>query len=316
MNREESNLPIISLSAFESASSMIKEARKLRQTCLEHGFFYLKDHGISSELVKATLNASRHFFKLPDEVKCQYDHSVQSVYPKTSRGYIPLHGETLHAKEGTDPKEIFDLGFERSKSDKPFTGSTLLPNDSVSPHFATTHYALQQEIMTKVAPKLLQALARALREEASFFDPYFTEPTLIQRVIYYRGGYSSAGKHTDNGVFTILIQEELPSPSLRVQSQVEGEWIDVPCLENTFVINLGDMLQHWTNGQFISTPHEVKHTLATSRLSIPFFVYPNIETVFSPLGSDKRISVKDIMLKNFSSIWAEGKGAGRASELN
>ena len=316
MDEQKNNLPIISLSAFEAPHSVKKETKKLHNICLKHGFFYLKDHGISPQLIKATLNASRHFFNLPNDVKCQYDHSMQSVYPKTSRGYIPLLGETLHAKEGADPKEIFDLGFERPESDKPFTGPNILPDDSICPHFATAHYALQQEIMSKVAPKLLQALAQALGEETSFFDPYFTEPTLIQRVIYYRGGYSSAGKHTDNGIFTILIQEELPAPSLRVQSQNEGEWIDVPCLENTFVINLGDMLQHWTNGLFVSTPHEVKHTLATSRLSLPFFVYPNIETVFSPLGTDKCVSVKKVMLENFSSIWVTGKGAGRAGELN
>ena len=168
--------------------------------------------------------------------------------------------------------------------------------------------------MGKVTPRLVQALALALGKEATFFDQYFTEPMLIQRVLYYPGTYSSAGRHTDIAFMTILIQEELSSPSLRVQSK--GEWIDVPCLENTFVINLGDMLQYWTNGLFISTPHEVKHTLPVSRLSIPFFVYPNIETIFTPLGSDETVSVKKVALKSFDALWVLGEGSGRAKELN
>jgi len=308
-----SSLPIISLAAFDEADSAAQEAEKLRDACLEHGFFYLKDHGVSPNVVNATLEASRTFFNLPNEVKRQYDHDVQKVYPKTSRGYIPMYGETLHEDEGPDSKEIFDLGFTRPLSGQPFTGPNILPDESIAPAFATAHVAIQEEIMGKVTPKLVRALALALGQEATFFDPYFTEPMLIQRVLHYPGTYSSAGKHTDTAFMTVLIQEELSSPSLRVQSK--GEWIDVPCLENTFVINLGDMLQYWTDGLFVSTPHEVKHTLPVSRLSIPFFVYPNIETIFTPFGSEETVSVKEVALKNFDSIWLLGEGAGRAKEL-
>jgi isopenicillin N synthase-like dioxygenase len=90
-----SSLPIISLAAFDEADSAAQEAEKLRDACLEHGFFYLKDHGVSEQVVNATLEASRSFFNLPNEVKRQYDHDVQKVYPKTSRGYIPMYGGNL-----------------------------------------------------------------------------------------------------------------------------------------------------------------------------------------------------------------------------
>ncbi|MEM7534213.1 MAG: 2OG-Fe(II) oxygenase family protein [Chloroflexota bacterium] len=75
---------------------------------------------------------------------------------------------------------------------------------------------------------------------------------------------------------------------------------------------MGDMLQYWTDGQFVSTPHEVKHTRPVSRLSIPFFVYPNIDAVFTVFGSNKTISVADVMLANFESLWVKGTGGGRA----
>ena len=139
---------------------------------------------------------------------------------------------------------------------------------------------------------------------------------MIQRVLEYPAHHGVAGMHTDNGIFTILIQELLPSPSLRVYTR--GAWIDVPSLPGTFVINLGDMLQRWTNGRFVSTPHEVNHDLAVSRTSLAFFVYPNIDAVFTPLEgpANERISVRDMMMRNFDSIWVEGTGAGRARELS
>ncbi|MEB3340620.1 2-oxoglutarate and iron-dependent oxygenase domain-containing protein [Okeania sp.] len=306
------SLPIISLSELEKASQ--QEIKKLYDVCDEHGFFYLKEHGVSSEIVNQTIEASRKFFELPEDVKLNYRQDIQKVYPKTCRGYVPLYGEFLNKEIGFDPKQVFDLGIERPLSEEPFTGPTVIPDDSVAPGFASSHYQLQNEIMTKVTPKLLKGLALALGLEASWFDKYFTEPTLIQRTIYYPAGTGKAGKHTDNGIFTVLIQEYFPEPSLRVHTK--EEWIDAPCVEDTFVINLGDLLQMWTNRLFVSTPHEVIHRNSeATRISIPFFVYPNIDAIIEPFGTTEKISSKEVMLKNFVSIWETYEGAGRAKEL-
>ncbi len=306
------SLPIISLSELEKASP--QEIKKLYDVCYEHGFFYLKEHGVSSEIINQTIEASRKFFQLPEDVKLNYRQELQKVYPKTSRGYVPLYGEFLNKEIGFDPKEIFDLGIERPLSEEPFTGPTVIPDDSVAQGFASSHYELQNQIMTKVTPKLLKGLALALGLEANWFDRFFTEPTLIQRTIYYPAGMGKAGKHTDNGIFTVLIQEYFPEPSLRVHTQ--EEWIDAPCIEDAFVINLGDMLQMWTKGLFVSTPHEVIHRNSeATRISIPFFVYPNIDAIIEPFDTNEKISSKEVMLKNFVSIWETHEGGGRAKEL-
>jgi isopenicillin N synthase-like dioxygenase len=306
------SLPVISLSELEKASEI--EIKKLYDVCYEHGFFYLKEHGVSPEVINQTIEASRNFFELPENVKLNYRQDIQKVYPKTSRGYVPLYGEFLNKEIGFDPKEIFDLGLEKPLSDKPFTGPTIMPEDSIAPGFASSHFQLQNEIMTKVVPKLLKGLALALGLEANWFDRFFTEPILIQRTIYYPAGFGKAGKHTDNGIFTVLIQEEFPQPSLRVCTK--DEWIDAPSMEDAFVINLGDLLQMWTKGLFVSTPHEVIHRNSqATRISIPFFVYPNIDAVIKPFGTEEKISSKEVMLNNFVSIWETHEGAGRAKEL-
>ncbi|CDN10001.1 hypothetical protein RintRC_5111 [Richelia intracellularis] len=71
----------------------------------------------------------------------------------------------------------------------------------------------------------------------------------------------------------------------------------------------------WTDGTFVSTPHEVIHESPGSRISIPFFIYPNIDATIEPFGKGEKISTKEVMLSNFESIWVTHKGAGRAQEL-
>ena len=306
------SLPIISFSELIKANST--EIKKLYDACLEYGFFYLKEHGISSELVRRTIEASRNFFELPNPVKLNYCQDIQKVYPKTSRGYVPLYGEFLNQETGFDAKEIFDMGIEKPLSDQPFTGPTTLPAEDIAPGFASSHFELQTSIMSSLVPELLRALALALELEANYFDRFFCDPVLIHRTIHYPPGKGRAGKHTDNGIFTVLIQEYFPKPSLRVHTK--EEWIDAPCLQDAFIINLGDMLQMWTNGLFVSTPHEVIHQQSTaSRISIPFFVYPNIDCIIEPFGTSQKICSADIMLDNFTSIWETFEGAGRAREL-
>jgi isopenicillin N synthase-like dioxygenase len=303
-------LPTISLSKL--ADKEPAEIDKLYQVCTKEGFLYLKDHGVPLAAINNTINASRHFFKLPENIKRNYGQEHQKVYPNTSRGYSPLGGEMLYKQAGPDPKELFDLGFDKPLSAQPFTGPNLMPDDTIAPQFASSLYELQHEIMSKVVPTLLSGLALALKLEAGWFDKYFDDPILIQRVIYYPENGGKAGKHTDNGIFTVLIQEPLPSPSLRVFTK--ESWIDAPCPEGVFVINLGDMLQLWTNGLFVSTPHAVMHNLPVTRISLPFFIYPNIDTIFEPFGTNKKISSKEVMLKNFDAIWVSKKGAGMRTE--
>ncbi len=306
-------LPSISLAACADPATGQAEVQKLRSACLEHGFFYLCGHGVDQGFVNDVIASAKAFFSLPAEVKSEYGHHAQSVHPPSCRGYVPLYGETLHQSAGPDPKEIFDIGIEQAPSGQPFVGQNFLPDNRIAPDFKRSQFALQDQILTRVMPGLIRALAQALRLNRRRFDRYFTNPTLIQRVIKYPPGTSTAGKHTDNGFVTVLIQESLPVSSLQVYTK--GTWMEVPSIDESFVVNLGDMLQLWTDGLFVSTPHRVIHRSAQSRISIPFFIYPDVATEFQSLQTKRVHSVREVMLKNFESIWVSKTGAGRAREL-
>lgn len=74
-------------------------------------------------------------------------------------------------------------------------------------------------------------------------------------------------------------------------------WIDVPHLKNSFIINLGDLMQRWTNDRWKSTLHRV---IAVSdddddessdgfhsarRQSMAFFVNMNGNAIIKPIES-------------------------------
>lgn len=87
-------------------------------------------------------------------------------------------------------------------------------------------------------------------------------------------GVFGAGAHSDYGMFTFLVTDETPG----LQVLLEGQWVDVPPLQGAFIVNLGDMLQRWTNDAFRSTLHRVVNRLGQERYSAPFFYEPNFDT--------------------------------------
>lgn len=312
------DLAAISFAELTSTDQSRSEAEvaRLLQVCETCGFFYLKDHAVSPSLVSRVIDASTNFFHLPHETKIEFGQHKHSVQPATCRGYVATENLNVNS---CDSKQVFDLGIPRDLvPGKRFTGPNVVPPDSIAPDFAKSLLDLQDDVMSRLVPGLCRAFGLALGLGAEFFDPYMKEPTLIQRVIYYPPKEGLAGKHTDNGLFTILIQQTLQNRSLQVFTG--GQWVPVEAREDRFVVNIGDIMQFWTSGRFVSTPHMVRHNCESSeRLSFPFFVYPDIDSAFIPFNKEgetqEEIRVVDVMDRNFTNIWVDKTGAGRAREL-
>ncbi|MER9645219.1 2-oxoglutarate and iron-dependent oxygenase domain-containing protein [Mesorhizobium sp. M0239] len=306
-------LPQISLAKLSSGATRSEEQQRLRMASEEYGFFYLVEHGIPKEQITEAIDASRRFFALPQATKERYGHASQDVYPATARGYSPLRGEMLHPEAGPDLKEMFDLGIENEGDRRPFAGRTRLPDDALAPGFARSLLTLQATVLNRVVPQLGMALADLLDMEKGWFRRHFSTPTVLQRVIRYPSTGGAAAKHTDNGFFTLLPQEELPTSSLQVW--FGGRWMPAPSLPDSVVINLGDMLQALSDDRFKSTPHQVVHSGPAERISLPFFIYPDIDARLTSRQGKHTFSVAEMMLRNYESIWVKGDGAGRAREL-
>lgn len=305
-----SNLPIISLA--DLANDPNRAIKQLGNACRDSGFFYLIDHGLSAALIEEHIHSAHAFFRLPSALKAAYGHAHQPGFPATARGYVGERGEILHPAEGADLKQHFDWGIDRA-GQSPFSGPSLVPDDAVAPGFTASALALQQAVMGRLLMPLRHAIVQALGLPASLLDAHFGQPTLIQRSSYYPAAGGTAGRHTDNGFMTVLIQQPLPQPSLSIFTQ--GQWQPVPCVDGAVVINLGDMLARWSGARLVSTPHRVQHCQAQARVSLAFFIYPDIDAVITPLDGAPAFSTQTVMLNNFDAIWRRRQGAGRALEL-
>ena len=86
--------------------------------------------------------------------------------------------------------------------------------------------------------------------------------------------------HTDPGAITLLLQDN--AGGLQALSRVDG-WIDVPPLDGAIVVNIGDILQVWTNDRCSAGVHRVVPvTNPSGRFSIPFFYQPKVDAVVEP----------------------------------
>jgi isopenicillin N synthase-like dioxygenase len=112
-----------------------------------------------------------------------------------------------------------------------------------------------------------------------------------------------AGAHTDYGSLTIL----LPDPEiggLEVKYK-NGKWLPINPEENTFIINIGDMMARWTNDRWVSTlhrvttPNKIERTLTDKRQSIAYFQNPNFDAAIKCLPtciqSDNQAKYQTIM---------------------
>ncbi len=92
----------------------------------------------------------------------------------------------------------------------------------------------------------------------------------------------SCGAHTDYGCVTLLLADSTKG-ALQVQSQNDGTWITADPIPDTFIVNIGDMMQRWTNGLWKSTRHRVIHKGDGYRVSVPFFYEPDFGALVEPL---------------------------------
>jgi isopenicillin N synthase-like dioxygenase len=263
--------------------------KTLRSACVDVGFFYLENHGISSDLISRVMDQSKLLFDLPLEEKQVLSDKV------TSRGYTAFEEETLDPKRQTkgDTKEGFYIGKdvpEESPEYNPskLTGPNQWPSTDKSPSMADCEAF--QEVMNeyrsecnRVGFRLVQLLALAIGlEDEHYFDGDFADPLTTLRLLRYaketskpEDGIFACGAHSDYGMITLLLTDE--NAGLQIFTK-DNKWIDVPARPTAFVVNLGDMLERWTNGLFRSTLHRVLTNGSAERYSLPCFYDPHFDT--------------------------------------
>jgi isopenicillin N synthase-like dioxygenase len=192
-------------------------------------------------------------------------------------------------KNTRDWKQIFDYGPEEGK-----TRCAQWPEElpdfrrSVLDHYAACEglaFRLLIAIATNLGVPSKRLLKGFLPRHTSFlrlnYYPPCPEPERPVDVSTPKRGHLGLNHHTDPGALTILLQDD--QAGLEVHRN--GEWHLVQPTPGAFVVNVGDVVQVWSNDRYRAALHRVLANTDAERFSVPFFFCPDYSANYAPLRS-------------------------------
>ncbi|OMP01572.1 Isopenicillin N synthase [Corchorus olitorius] len=283
---EAEGIPLIDLSVLNSADaepdlqSLVSE---IGNACREWGFFQIVNHGVSVEQRQKLENACREFFAQPLEEKVKVRRDEVKIY-----GYY----DREHTKNVRDWKEVFDFSLQNPT----IVPASTDPDDKEvvewhnqwpdnPPELREVCEEFAEELQ-KLGYKLMELIALSLGLPPNRFLGFFKDQTSYIRLNHYPPCPApdlalGLGRHNDSGALTILYQDDVGG--LEVKRRSDGEWIRVKPTPDALIVNVGDIIQVWSNETYKSMEHRVAVNSERERFSIPFFFYPAHYTMVQPL---------------------------------
>lgn len=293
-------IPIIDLAELTNEDCPPDLLRAFFEAYNQFGFGYIVNHGIKSSLIKEVFEESRKFhgLDLEEKMKVSLDHK--------HRGYIAINTSTdVNSKFEKINKPNQSASFMIMREDKIEDPSVYLSGPNQWPRIEGFREILEEynSKIQQLANNLLRAALLCTGVKDLSVMEAFKKPTTWLRLLHYPSLDSDSPKdlygsapHTDFGCLTILAQDAIGG--LQVQAP-DGQWLNVPKLENSFVVNVGDMLHRMTNGLLRSTPHRVINRSGSERYSCVFFYDPDVSLNVEPLKGTGKPKFNSINFGDF-----------------
>lgn len=282
---DNATLPVIDLSGLFTGSEAdkAKVASDLGTAARTSGFFYIVGHGIPQSQMDAAFAASKEFHEKPRSFKMKY----WSGFTTNHRGYVPFEENGSKFPKIMNFNEAWDMSYE-APADHPdhlagwrMTGPNVWPDidgwkDTISGYY---------DAVFNLGLRMMDALALELGVPTEELTRQITCPTSQLRLLRYiendmpqTKDMTGISAHSDFECFTILLQG---GPGLQVMN-AEDVWIEAPPIPGAFIVNIGDIFETWSGGQFKSTQHRVVNT-GNERYSMPLFFGLDYHAVVEPL---------------------------------
>ncbi|MBL57616.1 MAG: flavonol synthase [Flavobacteriales bacterium] len=278
------------------------------------GFVAISNHGYHSDRQEALYHSIRTFYELPEHVKEKYDGS----HTAGQRGYTGKGKEHAAGRNVGDLKEFYHIGKAIEGSDSSHYQKNIFP-DEVPAFKIETLNAYQT--LESIGKQMLAAIALYLGLEENHFESRVNRGISILRPLHYfpiehadqiPADAVRAAEHGDINLITLLMGAS--AEGLQVKRR-DGQWIPITAVKDCLVVNVGDMLQRYTNGRLKSTIHRVvnppKEKMTFSRYSVPFFMHANPDMDLSCLTT----CITDECPKQFDDITAEQFLVQRLKEI-
>ena len=240
--------PVIDMSPFwqkppsEPGPSTV--TKLIGDACEHMGFFIIVNHRVPPQLISQMQQVTQNYFDLPTHEKKKVP--MTSEYPY---GYSGNLDDTIsrvhyqqHPHRSPDLNESFSIG--------PYNPGAGLPpiRWPTQPFNMKSVWLSYYQEMEQLASDLLSCFALALGLPKDWFEDKITHHRSALKALSYpalpttfQAAFEQlrAGVHTDYGTFTILLQDDMGG--LHVQNRAR-EWISVPFIPGSFVINIGDLV--------------------------------------------------------------------------
>jgi isopenicillin N synthase-like dioxygenase len=276
------SIPVIDIAPLlQSGPNEVGE--QIARTCRDIGFMCITGTGVDPALAPAIRAQMAQLFALPHERKL-----AQVITRKNYRGFVPLGFFSPNDGSGKpDRYESWKLHFEVAaddpiRQDCPLYGPNIWPAElPLLPGLIQRYW----HSMDSVFARLMACFCTDLRIDPQTLQSAFEKPLTSMSLLHYppqANGDDGYGihPHKDTDALTIIAPD--PVGGLQVLAR-DGTWIDVECPADGFVVNIGDMLELWSGGRFVSTPHRVINRSGKERYSFPWFAVPRHDVVVRPL---------------------------------
>ncbi len=298
------SIPVIDINRISSVETLAK----LDRACRDWGFFQVINHGIPQAIIDRTFAEARAFFYRPMDFKRTILRSKDNPFGFYDRELT---------KNARDLKQVFDFG--------PSDGERIRPQwPAGMPAFRNalhSHYRHTE----RLAYRLLAAISTNLGMSPGFLSRGFgRQHSSFLRLNYYpvsltpastSDGHFGVGQHTDAGALTLLIQDE--QPGLEVFRN--NEWHVVEPRRDAIVVNIGDIVQVWSNDTYFAALHRVIASSGKDRFSIPFFMMPEYKANYAPLptmvSEAQPARYREINWGEFKRLRSEGDYADYGEEV-
>ncbi|UWR20915.1 isopenicillin N synthase family oxygenase [Sulfitobacter sp. S190] len=283
-DEESGPFPLISVRGLLSGnrSEFMAAADAMGYAARTSGFFRICDHGIDADLIEATYREAKRFFAQSDEDKQRYYIGKSTNH----RGYVPFTEKGDYPDEVHRSYEAFDMGLDLPHNDPDYIAGNRVLGPNVWPDLPGFKQVVGGYYgrVSALGRLICSGLEAHLQLPRGAMTGQMTKPISQLRLLHYvrqkqtiNHQSVNMGAHTDYECLTLL---HTRNEGLQVMTK-QDQWVDVPLDRSALVVNIGDMLEAWSNGQFRSTPHRVLN-LSPERYSLPYFVATNYDTVIKP----------------------------------
>lgn len=282
MTRPYADLPLVDLDEPNANDA-------LKRGLFETGFFLVRDHVISRDLLEGVRRTTLDFMARPVEEKQPYRGFLRGWAPYSSESGAAGYGEDSEAR---DLCQKYSMGRsvtpeERAGDpdyfDAPEARVFFEPNRFPEPEMGRLWQAYYER-MDGLCLRLLDLVRQDLDLDHKAWHAVASHPVSVLRFLAYPDDTADLrmGAHYDDSLITVLHQSVPKSgfAALQVMLPGEDEWHAVQPSDDVLVVNVGEALTFISGGRVRATRHRVVgppegQTEGSARTSLVHFFLPN-----------------------------------------